>query len=497
VSEQQNPWRQSPEAFNDWRRKHDIPKLISFFNEVLPNFEEWQSQFSVTDDLILLSDQTSEFFIGTGKHIFYKYFNPWHWSKTPENKVEPLYDFQSAKEWAERNNKDIKGDKFICDPHAEFIPYFDWLKKEKGTEKFSVKSNVDTSAQVDDFIYNHWTGPPSKSYKAEIFGRYNALKLGNDQITGNMIRGKNLDFTNLDGLTIHGKRMMGTTFSKIRYASCRELNLVDLDMPFVEFERCHMRDIQIINCEMQDLHFIKNQGNIHRIHDSRLTKLVFDSCCPIVSSTDIKRADMPNFEFINHKKLKNDDKSTFYSKMRRAAQDFGYVHQAQECYYLERKYKMFFMTNLQNTRECIDLCSNNFFLRFKKNGFRIHKTLRSLIRCIRKQLRAFGRWKVTKAYFSARTKALFDWIDFLGWGFGEKPLRLIFWGLVDVIVFAAVYDVTNLKEDFSTAIVHSTFVFTTLGYGQLELSSIVALQALSGVVLTGLFLSSLVNKVKY
>ncbi|MDD5026498.1 MAG: potassium channel family protein [Candidatus Peribacteraceae bacterium] len=498
-------WQQTPEAFNDWRRKNDIPLLIGFFKEVLPHFEEWQTQFSVTDELILKSNQTSEFFIGSGLHTFYSYFNPWHWNEGAEICASPEKDFEGRKEWADRSNKSITGDrkKFEYTVFTSFIPYFHWLKTEKNINKFRVKRDG-SDVHADDFVYSHWSGTPQVSYASKIFGRHAVVNLASGlEILGHLIRGKNLDFANLDALTITGRRMGGTTFSKIRYSSFRDLMLKNLDMPFIELERCHISNMNIVNCQIQDLHFICNHNaSISRIYNSRLTHLEFDNCTPIRTSTDLNRADMPDFKFTNHKSLKHDDKRNFYSKMRRAAQEFGYSYQAQENYYLERKYQMLFQTSLQNTRECYDLCDHEAILIFKRNGLRIDKHIRYFWRRIRRELRAYAKREgVFTAHISARFKALVQWLDFLIWGFGERPWRIVLCGFINILFFAGIYSHFYFKNNFYEAITHSVYVFTTIGYGSLtdasNLQYVIAIQALSGVVLLGLFLSSLVNKVRY
>lgn len=497
-------WLQSPNAFNDWRRKNDLPQLIAFFKEALPHFEEWQKTFSVSDELILKSNQTSEFFIDEGLRAYFRYYNPWHWDKTHEIRSASAESFIKTKQWADQNNKQIKGsNKFEYELYTEFVPYFDWIRTSKKIVQFEVQSKYKTSAHVKDFYYNHWSGPARLSISAEIFGRYATLNLGQVRISGNLIRGKNLDFTNLDGLQITGRDISSVTFSRIRYASCRELAFVNLDMAFLELQRCHLSDINVIKSDIQDLHFIKTDGQgIQRILDSRLTKLKFDDCCPIRRNTDINRADMPDFEFVNHGGINKEDKFHFYSKMRKASQDFGYSHQAQENFYLERKYKMLYEsdpTTLHEYRIADHPRLPDLFRRIKRNGLRIDKTIRSFVRAAVQQARAFSNKKLLFPYLVLRFRSLISFFNFSLWGFGERPWRVVMWMLGDIFIFALLYNHFYF-HDFSPALLHSMYVFTTVGYNSqinAGLQHAVAIQALSGVFLSGLFLSALVNKVRY
>jgi hypothetical protein len=70
---------------------------------------------------------------------------------------------------------------------------------------------------------------------------------------------------------------------------------------------------------------------------------------------------------------------------------------------------------------------------------------------------------------------------------------------LNVISFAIVYFLAGVKNNFSESLTHSMFVFATIGYEQVSplLQYVIAAQAITGIILTGLFLSALVNKVRY
>ena len=77
---------------------------------------------------------------------------------------------------------------------------------------------------------------------------------------------------------------------------------------------------------------------------------------------------------------------------------------------------------------------------------------------------------------------------------------MVLWMIADILFFAAIYFFCSFHESFSAAIIHSMYVFTTVGYDSTINSSLqyaVAIEAMTGVLLVGLFLSALVNKVRY
>jgi hypothetical protein len=211
---------------------------------------------------------------------------------------------------------------------------------------------------------------------------------------------------------------------------------------------------------------------------------------------------MPDFEFINQSKIGNEDKFNFHSKMRKAAQDFGYSHQAQENFYLESKYRMLFNAdpnNIPGYRNMNSPSLSDTFKIAKTNAWRIDRTAKLILRKISNEVRGFAKVEFLRAYLSAKVGTLLAWMNYLVWGFGEKPWRVMIVALADIIFFALLYDFFHYKN-FAEAFVTSVFVFTSISYGDLTslvLEYVVAVQVLSGFVLLGLFLSALVNKVRY
>ena len=91
--------------------------------------------------------------------------------------------------------------------------------------------------------------------------------------------------------------------------------------------------------------------------------------------------------------------------------------------------------------------------------------------------------------------------------YGESPWRVVFWSFLLILVCAIIYSFSGIyssvTEDvtysFATSVYYSIVTFTTLGYGDYSPASsltktVSSIQALSGLLLTSLFLVTVVRK---
>ncbi len=95
-------------------------------------------------------------------------------------------------------------------------------------------------------------------------------------------------------------------------------------------------------------------------------------------------------------------------------------------------------------------------------------------------------------------------LDYLVWGFGEKPARCALISVVLVLVSAGLYYFMPESATYDSvvkSIYFSLVTFVTLGYGDISQSApwlqlYSATQAFSGMVLMGLFLAGFASKSK-
>jgi len=107
---------------------------------------------------------------------------------------------------------------------------------------------------------------------------------------------------------------------------------------------------------------------------------------------------------------------------------------------------------------------------------------------------------ILSKWFHNLAKILASYLLCLVWGYGERPLRVIFTGAFTIFLYALSYQwldalsISGLK----TAFYFSTVTFTTLGYGDVipkpEFRMFAASEALAGIILTGLFLFTLARR---
>jgi hypothetical protein len=101
-------------------------------------------------------------------------------------------------------------------------------------------------------------------------------------------------------------------------------------------------------------------------------------------------------------------------------------------------------------------------------------------------------------FAAARFFALVAWVESLVlmvvMGYGEKPARVLLNAVFTILVFAVVYQQSGAIGDrsFVSCLYFSAITFTTVGYGDLAphgaLRLIAALEALTGILLCGLFI---------
>jgi hypothetical protein len=92
---------------------------------------------------------------------------------------------------------------------------------------------------------------------------------------------------------------------------------------------------------------------------------------------------------------------------------------------------------------------------------------------------------------------IFSYSCSLVFGYGEKPFRVIITSVITIVIYAFIYSYFDIikESDFHTSLYFSIVTFTTLGYGDLlpkkQFRLLTGTEALTGIVLTGLFLFTL------
>lgn len=168
-------WDKTPDEFNLWRRENDYPRIINYLKNNLTNFTEWMKEQQISDNDFL------EF----GIAIFIK----------PE-KCIMIYELNDSNENIIHEIRKPKHDigKIIFHEKTvltrrDIIPYFTWAKKNKAC----IEDRVETL-----FFINNRSGR-----QIYIHNDLELLDAGNIVLPkGYRLSGRNLEFLNLDDLTI-------------------------------------------------------------------------------------------------------------------------------------------------------------------------------------------------------------------------------------------------------------------------------------------------------
>lgn len=436
-------WKLPPHEFNQWRRKNDYPLIFATFEKKLPHFEEWMRDQKLSKELIF-EHGIARFVSSDEPLILCTYVN---------NGVNRLFNKSFKKIHS------IKKAGWITKTH-EYQPYFYWLKKNYGENLFAeIKRN---------FIITSWiNGRPQ--FMKEFF----LTNLGGVKINAPILSGRLLDFTCLDNLIIIG----AINNTPIYLWHCSAIGTeISGSVAFLYFYRTKLwdhgyagkkRELKLCDGIFQDFHF---KDCDLRFHSSRSTLMMWtvEGCNfdATLEHTDVIKSTFcaGDTNFISKKE--------FYAKVKILYSSIGRYADAGEYYFKEKVYEM--LTQLEP-----------------------HKSFRE--EWVQKNI-------FQKIFFGANCYFLFfiNFLNYLVWGFGEKPFRCLLASLFVIMLSTVVFLFNSssvTQGDFLNSLYFSIVTFVTLGYGDIAqktpfLKIFSSIEAISGMVLMGLFLAGYASKSK-
>ena len=422
-------WLLPQYPFNQWRKKYDYPRLIENMKQSQGDFQTWMDEQHLTDDH-LLNGYLSDFFENKPlskdkiRHLI---------KVSYKGKVSP----QSWHSYSGQKSMQGDGEPVLYEFIMEYISYYDW-KLLKG-EVFNF---------IDTFDRHR---PNTESEQVYLNSNIRLLKMGGTTPPVNgfgiMLRGKKLEFVNASGLSLQGTMYFGTMGNlSFEHSVVDNLKANELDLPFLDFMNCSIRNLQVRNSTIENWLFAncKTGGNII---DSKLTRIrIFGGqFTPTFTNSEIL-----DFE-VTHEGVTYDyNFEKTYRTLSKAVNESGNKE-------LGRSLKI----------KELD------FIRKRKKG-----------------------WKWA-----------FMTIDKLYWQYGQRPTQLIWVMIISIISFGLLY--SFFPEDFkglhlTTApywkVIYNTqyysaVTFTTLGYGDLSpigpMKLFAAIEALFGAVTLGFLVSGL------
>jgi len=444
-------WQMNGEDFNNWRRQHDFPRIISFFKEKLPKFNDWMESQNISDGMLIKHFPSS--FIKERKEIYL-------YNISNDNQIEDeilLTDNYKV-------GQTIFHKKLIK-KKTKIIPYPNWFYIDNSPVKL-LNMHIGSSEGRSHYFMN----------ELEL------LDLGNYNLEKNyFFDSKNLDFVNLDNLNID--RALNNTYLRIWFSSAinmvvnGDLAFVDTyKTPFYEVWNSQYSNLRLINGRFQNWSFIDCGVQLKASNSTLIGWLVngYDFTA-VLDLCDIRDS---NFLFENIKfPIGLGRANSFHKHIKLLYSQLGKKKEASRHYFLEKTYERKSYLKIKENHR-------NEYYKFKKSK----KILLPLL------------------YIKYFIKYLISGLLNILWGYGEKPKRVFYISGVTVIIFAALYyfypnSSPKTKGDFINSIYFSLVTFSTLGSSDIIQTDYIlrllsGLESILGVSFWGILIAGFSNNAK-
>ena len=498
-------WSMQPHDCNEWRAQNDLPKLFDFLKELLPGFDTWLNELPFDMDVTLRVVPTGEIFKGE-KKVIIKREGDFPSTIAIECREGTAED---AKQWWKLRQRDIE----IL---GEIEPYFKWAKRKLGRKRFFIwdKANRQIS---DKFIRGSCSGLNVNGCvtQAHLFRDFTLLKMGQVRLDRlSSIGGKNLDFCDLDFLTITGDMHgYGSTWKTISYSSFRDLSFECANVYFYTFHECWIDKLFIKSSKLQDFYFEQTDVNELRLENSYIYKIGFkgSSITPFIQNTELREVD-----FQPNKRASPSQIATTYRMFRAAYQSNGLRQEASECYYKERVFerKSYFHPYTIGAKKFQGIFNGGRLSTvldlYKRGIYQISDLPSAMGKTLISKIKMHTFPKFLIPLLKYRLKWLMSAFEYVLWGYGERPSRIILVALAIISTYAGIYSVVDWLDDkgsqYQLSLLDSAYfsvvTFTTLGYGDItpktQLLKLLAVsEALLGAFTMGLIVAGFSNRSRY
>lgn len=489
-------WMMSKDEFNKWRRENDIPKLLKYFKENMPLFKEWQIENAIDDSIFLSSDRTSEFFIGSEERYLTTATGPSESGQIETASfVTPKSRKALEKEYAQWGKEIV----FKVISSRSIYPYFYWLRKLKKRNLFRTPGDRNDGL-INDFAYRMRQNPNSIKSRAFLFHNFPVLKLGGVVVTSVNLDERNLDFVDLDGLTVSRGRH-GSRTTHITYSACNDITIYKTEKAFLTFEKCTVENLRIIQSRTQDIGFVDCQVFQPVLRGSTIFRTIFVRSIP--SNITIENCDIVDLFVREPPHSSHFALSHFYKRLRSAYQQRGERGEAGNCFYKERFHEFLsgiapFVPNTSDLPRRAYIGSyRDMFERWQLGQY----SNKSVIRFISGNTLFYAKLLLPHYFFRLllkKTKFIADVLDWSVWGFGERPARIFLWIGIVLAVFSCKYyfgTIPEFKGDLAQSFYCSAFNFSTMGCD--KKSGIDAIEGLLGVTLMSIMVAGFANRSRY
>lgn len=439
--------------FNEWRKKYDFPRIVTFLQQELLGFSEWQRDQKVSDDQLV---QGISPFLLDDNECHYDMF------QYPAQKLQQ---------------------------DSKIVPYFCWVKKKKIRPNFTLYRGVFSVSQV---VYDE-----NLSKEVNIAKTLKLLEMGGENLKGLRIsetslsgEAKNFEFTSLDSTTFENcfDAPQGLNFS-----SAENVTIRDCNFPFLSAHHTNFGGLRIENCSLQrwtlSMCRIYSTQRPSKISESEIkfwkfyhTEFFdFFSSLKVIDSTFTFKED----EYLQYKNVKN-----AYTAQGDKAESGKY-------YYLERKaHRRARVSFVKYNRWRLHLRAGSyskFFsgvkYKFRSKKFSFFQALLDFIMFLVFRFKIFFSPKYFFEVLKHYSQFLLDYFDEKVRGYGEKPGRILFAAAILLTASVAVDAILFLNDKNIISLLYQNLL-VFIGQGEYEDLSIPQLSFRLSETLLGIFLIS-------
>ncbi|MCG2432161.1 potassium channel family protein [Aequorivita xiaoshiensis] len=240
-------WLLPQYVFDEWRKKHDYPRILDNFKRRLPRFKEWMETFELTDE-ILMDGYVSEFlkfkYTEIKKDHIFHLVKVTYKGKT-KHQVWYSYDKNSLHNENEVTYEYVRS----------FQSYFEWCELNK-IDGYEIRVDKYYQAYENEEVYYNFDLRLIKMGRIEP--PVNALN--------QILRQKKIEFANVSGLKLNDEIINNRSIEFI-FCVCDNISCKHLKTHFFTFENSSVRNLNITNSEISNWKFINSIAN-GRIKDS-------------------------------------------------------------------------------------------------------------------------------------------------------------------------------------------------------------------------------------
>jgi len=308
-------WLLPQYVFDEWRKKHDYPRILDNFKRRFNKFTEWMQAYSLTDE-ILMDGYISSFIRNKyteGKNDLKFHLVLVTYKGKSKHQVWYSYD----------KNKIYNAQNITYEYKGEFISYFDWCESNN-IENIEINVERLHQASVQEQVYYNF------DLKLLKMGGIEPLKNG----LGQILRPKKIEFVNLNGLKlsdeINNNKSIEFIFSTVDNLICSHLKVF-----FITFDNSSVRNLYVENSDISNWDFI-NSNTSGRIKDSSTKnfRIWGGQFIPVFENTEPEGFD------VYHSNLKHSTKfDRTYRALYKANNETGNYKEANKFKILELDYK--------------------------------------------------------------------------------------------------------------------------------------------------------------